>query len=609
MKSVLPLNRSLVVLATVLALMVAGLPVGHAVAQEQATTYTSAVTGSVIRTSGPWLVEIENSEVAEDMEFITVQGELEFMQIAWLPGSIDLVTARDLLLHEFTNVFDTFVEVDRGAYGNVSYSLDLTHLDDVDFGVFTLFLGERANGYVEAYTFFGAVPLFANGISSAQEHVTVNGNPVFKGIEGAGLQSHLEQHGGATGGAPVEPAPDESTALSPAPTEAPPQPTVPAAPSEPVATEGDEAGYLNSIRGELEYLNLSIGEFVINFGGLQGDDPDTAVEEINRISEEWLWYTERAESIVAPAGFEEIDATYRALANDVETMGMSWRAYVSAMQAGTDTDEAVDAFLADMKTVQQGIEDVGGMLDARASSGDDPAQVETPAPSEPTATEVVAPTEESIASSGPGKGSLGGIVKGGNTPAAGGRQAGGTGGYADLGLVEDGAFVSPQTGVEITWDETWYFDDAYDKPISSNPESGLDEVTISWVADSTVSIFVVVGPAAGLQPVEFADLWSSDEYLLENAAPAAEVLATGMGRSGGISVVIRDYLDDGTEVVIMRSATCADSSCEHLVVTTMIGLPGSFADAYADARRDITVEGMRLFDALTPREISAALDG
>lgn len=608
MKRILPLNRSLVVLATVFALIIAGLPVGQAAAQDDATTYTSALTGNVVRTSGPWLVDAEGSEAADDMEFISVQGEFEFMQIAWFPGGIDLVTARDLLLDEYANVFETFVEVDRGAYGNVSYSLDMTSAEDIEFGVFTLFLGERASGYVEAYTFFGPVPFFANGISSAQENVTVDGEAVFKGIDGSGLQSLLEQNAGATGGTTTEPAQNEND-VAPAPTATTPEPT---APSEPEATGEDEDAYIDSIRGELEYLNISIGQFVINFTALQGDDPDAAVQEINRISEEWLSYTDRADGIVAPAGFEDVDTAYRALANDVETLGSSWRGYVSALQAGSGTDEAVDVFLADMATVQQGIDDVGGMLDAKASSGGAPVQEETPAPEEPeaTATEVAAPTEEPAVSGGPGKGSLGGIVKGDTTPTSdSGGQTGGTGDYAELGLVEDGTFVSPQNGVEITWDETWYFDEDYDEPISSDPESGLDAITISWVADPTVSIFVTVGPAAGLQPAEFAGLWASDDYLAESADPDAEVLANGMGRSGAISVMIRDYLDDGTEIVIMRSAACADPSCDSIVVTTMIGRPEAFADAYRDARSDIALEGMRLFDALTPREVSAALDG
>ncbi|HWV24784.1 MAG TPA: hypothetical protein VNZ58_11390 [Thermomicrobiales bacterium] len=606
------LSRSLMIVATVLAVLIAGMPVGQVLAQES-TSYTSQLTGSVVQTAGSWTIDAGDASVENGMEFVTAQGSLEFLQIAWLPGNVDLVTARDLLVNEYASVFDSFVSVDRGAYGNVSYSLDITSSSGVEFGVFTLFLGQRSSGYVEAYAFFGPVMYFAEGISSAQKNVTIDGETVLQEIDGSGLQSFLAQNAGATGSSAPTPVPTGGAVSGGDVT--PAEPTATSVPTAAVESggSGEADAYLDSIRGEIDYLNTSMADFIINFSNLSGGDVDAAVQEINRISGEWMAYADRANAIVAPAGVEEIDAAYRTLAADVATMGNDWRLYVSSLQSGQGKDEALDVFLADIKSVQQEIADLSGMLDAAAGGGS--VEAETPVPVDPTPTAVVSPTQETVVTGGGGsKGSLGGSKTGGNeTETGGGAQTGttttqvGSGEYADLGLVADGTYVSPQTGVEITWDDTWFFDESYKEPISSDTESGLDSVTISSTENTTASIFLTVGTAGGVTPADMANLWASADYLAKNAAPGAEVLANETGRSGAVSVMIRDYLDNGTEIIILRSASCADAACDTLVLATMIGLPDTFGDAYQDARSGIEVEGNQLFSVLTPRDISAAI--
>src|SRR5699024_6403434 len=103
------------------------------------------------------------------------------------------------------SVFDNFTEIDRGAYGNVSYSLDITSAEGIEFGVFSLFLGERESGYVEYYLYFGPAVYFESGMASAKSSVTIGGNPVFDGVEPAGLQEILNANAGISGGSTAEP--------------------------------------------------------------------------------------------------------------------------------------------------------------------------------------------------------------------------------------------------------------------------------------------------------------------------------------------------------------------------------------------------------------------
>jgi hypothetical protein len=70
-------------------------------------------------------------------------------------------------------------------------------------------------------------------------------------------------------------------------------------------------------------------------------------------------------------------------------------------------------------------------------------------------------------------------------------------------------------------------------------------------------------------------------------------------------VLIRDYLSDGEEILLLRQATSLDGG-DTLAVVTLIGLPDSFTDAYADAGDGLTVEGDPALNVFTPAEIDRA---
>lgn len=597
-------SRIALVLGVLMALLIAGMPVAQGAAQGVTSSYTSVLTGAVVQASGGWAIDTESTGVESGTEVVSALGPDNGVLLSWLPAGTDIVGGRDFMLGELATLFDNVVSIDKGAYGNVSYSLDIGNAQGVEFGIFSIFLGQRPSGYVEYYLYLGPVSTFADGFASAQRNITVGGQSIFRDIDGGGLQAFLVDHAGAAGGTVTEPDGNviaEERQERTGPTEVP-------APTTVTENAAEDTGYVAILRGEIAYVQTTLDEFINNFAALQGDDVDHAIAEINRISDEWLAYPNRAAGIVAPAGYERVDAGYRQLADDVNSLGNSWRNAVSALQADSGFEEALQVFTDDMNTVQQGLGSLEALLDEAEGLGAPTAA--------PTATDA-APTAPASTQGGDTRRSPRDRTRSGNEsetgagPSGRSRTSGTTataGDYADLGLLADGDYVSPQQGVQITWDETWMFDEAYPSPIESDVESEMDKIVISWVDDMQVSIFVTVGPSHGVRPQDLVEIWASDDFL-DEASQETERLLMKTGRSGGAALLSAEVLSEGTEVVVLRSATCADPACETLVSTTMIGVPESFGGAYRDARSGVMVEGQRLFDVFTPREVLDALGG
>ncbi len=176
--------------------------------------------------------------------------------------------------------------------------------------------------------------------------------------------------------------------------------------------------------------------------------------------------------------------------------------------------------------------------------------------------------------------------------------------YEDLGLLDEGEYVSPQFDTEVLWEDAWSFYLDGDEPIISDTENATDSVTLVWNGEDFVLLYVDIYESDGFTPVDLEELWASDDYLAESADPDAEVLLQDSNRSTG-SVLIRDYLSDGEEILLLRQATSLDGG-DTLAVVTLIGLPDSFTDAYADAGDGLTVEGDPALNVFTPAEIDRA---
>lgn len=200
--------RALVMLAFVFASL-AGISNGATAAAQETglvddTTYVLESTDEVVTWDDPWDFDEDISEAGDGFEIVALTGGSSSLLLSVLPGGLDIEEARDLVLDEFAAGTDGFATIDRGAYGAISYSLDLADVGGTDLGVFTLFRSGSGNTPTFAYIFISSVQGFSDGFSSAQEQIAIDGEPIFEGVDGDGLQTQLEQKAGAA----PEPADD-----------------------------------------------------------------------------------------------------------------------------------------------------------------------------------------------------------------------------------------------------------------------------------------------------------------------------------------------------------------------------------------------------------------
>ncbi|MGI8486438.1 MAG: hypothetical protein ACR2OU_19535 [Thermomicrobiales bacterium] len=160
------------------------------------STYVSMNSGETITWSGSWAYDEESSTPEVDGEVIALSSDTGGVLFSYFPVGIDKNSARDQILSSFADGADDFVQVDRGSYDNVSYSLDRASLSGAELGIFTLFIERTSNVFVSL--FLAPVSLFQQGLASAQSDIQVEGTGVFAGIQPSGLQDALNASGGSS---------------------------------------------------------------------------------------------------------------------------------------------------------------------------------------------------------------------------------------------------------------------------------------------------------------------------------------------------------------------------------------------------------------------------
>lgn len=256
------------------------------------------------------------------------------------------------------------------------------------------------------------------------------------------------------------------------------------------------AAYIAAIQSELAYLQTTVEDFTVDFTSLEGDTSGVATDEINRIVAEWAAYPDRAAGIAVPPGYEDINASYQALAGQVGQLSSSWYGFVDSLQSGDDAaiQSTLQGFFDMLVGVQGQIDDLNAQLDELPETGSGEAVQRTGEPAgEPEETQPEAaeeePTEEVTDLTGQEEIDDGSTRGGANLPAGdeeGAQEAtsnetetgrGGQGAdladFEDLGLIDEGEYVSPQFDVEITWEDTWIFASDFDEPIASDEEGVL----------------------------------------------------------------------------------------------------------------------------------------
>jgi hypothetical protein len=159
------------------------------------TTYVMEE-GQTVTWSPPWAFDEDFTIKGDGTEILLFEDAAASLMISSLPNLVDIEEARDIVLDSLTESSDSQTTIDKGAYGAISYSLDLVDLAGADYGAFTLFRAGTGSSPTFAYIFLGSVNQFAEKFSSAQTSFALDGAGLFDGVDGQGLQDQLEANAG-----------------------------------------------------------------------------------------------------------------------------------------------------------------------------------------------------------------------------------------------------------------------------------------------------------------------------------------------------------------------------------------------------------------------------
>jgi hypothetical protein len=307
------------------------------------------------------------------------------------------------------------------------------------------------------------------------------------------------------------------------------------------------------------------------------------VAQINEAVAYWQTYDQVAAGIVAPAGFEDVDAAYRQLATDVTGLATLFNAWLDAPDASKQT--AGDEFSAAFDNVQTQIENLNAMIGGGSTSTSSTGQEDVPT---------------DITETG-NRGQLPDIPTQGDDP-----QGSGSADAEELGLVSESEYVSPQFDVEVVWDDRWVFDgEAIDEAIGSDEANGEDWISLVWANGDNGTISISISEVDDFAPEQMVQYWESDEFMDEIGVAGEVVLSEASDDRGGALILV----DDGGEgQVVYQEVICLSRACDQIAVVNVSASAFDAADLIADAEEGIEIGGEASTGVFSTRQINRALD-
>lgn len=165
----------------------------HALAAAQVQTEIETESGVVIDWDTPWQFEsivFDPSLTLEAMGFTDGRGHVH---VATLAVGTEIAVAQDAIIRDLPYVPPDATNVDSGASGTIAYSLTLLQRSDPEdnLGMFTLLSDDSAREVSLVQVFIADLDDFSALFADAQASFTVDGGPLFNGVDGAGLVSQL----------------------------------------------------------------------------------------------------------------------------------------------------------------------------------------------------------------------------------------------------------------------------------------------------------------------------------------------------------------------------------------------------------------------------------
>lgn len=185
--------------------------------------------------------------------------------------------------------------------------------------------------------------------------------------------------------------------------------------------------------------------------------------------------------------------------------------------------------------------------------------------------------------------------------------------FSDVGVISDGVYESPLYGAAVEWTDAWVIDESADVPVSSDADSGTDEINFVRAdyddddASQTYGALTVrlFEAGSGDTPESVVEYWTSEDYLNGGAGDGSTVLLSDATKTEG-SVILIETLDSGDILVQYLSVFFLDRG-KTAVMIEFYATDLSIADAYADVQDGITVDGSPILTLFDARDIEDAL--
>jgi hypothetical protein len=198
------------VVAVVLAVVaVAGM--ARVAAQGASASYTFALSDAELEVESPWTIDRGAIVDANDANVVKLDGETDNVLLGYFPANTSVAEADAAMVGPYAQHFDAVEVIETGTSPAFSYGLNLVTIDGDEYGVFSLYTEDGASGFAEASVYIAPVGEFGDGLDAAKQHITIDGSPIFGGVQGDGVQSVLSDAAGTVAGGQVTGPPLPST--------------------------------------------------------------------------------------------------------------------------------------------------------------------------------------------------------------------------------------------------------------------------------------------------------------------------------------------------------------------------------------------------------------
>lgn len=518
-------------------------PLAGAQSGPGATSPHDTVAGVTLAWDDPWVVEETLSERTgvRDVVFLT-DGSATLVVAT---GDWTFADARDAAFTALGGDPAAATGLDEGA----TYWFGVVPLDGGVAGTFGLATSSPDGVSAVDVMFFAPVAGFATGLGFAQAGITLDGEPVLDGVDGAALQAQLEAN-----------VPAVETPLPP---------------FEPIDSWTDDAfGYTVEWADGWDVMGTRDTNTIV----LAPTGSTIATVNMTAMP---------VEGMTPQAWADRFEENFPKLVQDVVVLdpvvGSDNTVVAGLFDGGAIIEEVL--FLDDGETVVLvtfGLTDVDHLaaitgnyrasvrIDGRAPL--DGWEAIAPQLPQPAAEAVPTPTSAPPATTGNVR-------------------------YADAGMVSDTSYVSPQFGTQVQWTDEWRLDPASAVPVMTDPANSTDFVTIAWFGNEWGRLAVYSLPAWGVPGIQqLIDAEISQGFIATQYGDDAVILMSdGTATHGAILIRVPGMAGAYVYEEYRLSADGSSITVAQLIIMAGDGLLG-FLDTDLDrtlvaAQEGVTVNG------------------